>query len=148
MPKSDRRRMESSQEPETITFLHVEKLSAAALFIRLHISACKKLASKCGFACVCLCVTVNKKQCLSMEPHGAEPCQHSQPQLPAAAPMLSQNPQGRKLAKYSAFLSCPFQGNVLLPRISPHKPLNTSASTANGLQQCEGNIYNYPWFIQ
>lgn len=84
-----------------------------------------------------------------MEPHGAEPCQHSQPQLPVAAPTLSHDPAlGRERAKYSAFLSCPFQGKVLLSRISPHKPLNASASTANGLQRCEGNIYNYPWFIQ
>lgn len=84
-----------------------------------------------------------------MEPHGAESCQHSQPQLPVAAPMLSHDPAlGRKLAKYSTFLSCPFQGKVLLSRISPHKPLNTSASTANGLQQSEGNIYNYPSFVQ
>lgn len=135
---------------EVITFCLVEKLRAALLFICLHISAaCKKLAGKRMFACVCLCVTVNKKPCFSTEPHGAERCQHSQPQLPMAAPMLSHDPAlGRKLAKYSAFLSCPFQGKVLLSRISPHKPLNTSASTANGLQRCEGNIYNYPRFIQ
>lgn len=138
------------REPQMINFFLAEKLRSAPLVIRLYISAaCKKLASKCMFACVCPCVTVNKKQCFSVEPHGAEPCQHSQPQLPMAAPTLSHDPAlGRKLAKYSAFLSCPFQGKVLLSRISPHKPLNTSASTANGLQQCEGNIYNYPWFIQ
>lgn len=84
-----------------------------------------------------------------MEPHGAESCQHSRPQLPAAAPMLSHDPTpGRELAKYFAFLSRSFQGKVLLSRISPHKPLNTSASTANGLQQSEGNIYNYTCYLQ
>lgn len=95
-----------------ITFFHVKKLRVAALFIFLRVSAaCIKLASKCMFAYVCPCVTVNKKQCLPMEPHGAEPCQHSQPQLPVAAPMLSHDPTlGRKLAKYFAFLSCSFQG--------------------------------------
>lgn len=138
------------RKPQTITFFLVEKLRSAPLFICLHLfAASKKLASKCMFACVCPCATVNKKQCFSMEPHGAEPCQHSQLQLPMAAPMLSHDPAlGRKLTKYSAFLSCPFQGKVLLSRISPHKPLNTSASTANGLQQREGNICNYPCFIQ
>lgn len=39
------------------------------------------------------------------------------------------------LPKYIAFLSCSIQGKVLLSCISPHKPLNTSASTADGLQE-------------
>lgn len=112
-------------------------------------TACRKLASKCMFACVCPCVTVNKKECFSIEPQGAEPCQHSQPQLPMPAPVVPHDPTpGRIPAKYSAFLSCCFQGKLLLSRISPHKPLNTNASTVNGLQQCEGNICNYPCFIQ
>lgn len=138
------------ENDKMITIFLVWELWVAALFLYLQISAaCIKLACKCVFAYVCLCVTVNKKQCLSMEPHGANPCQHSQPQLPVAARMLSHDPTlGSKLAKYCAFLSCSFQGKVLLSPISPHKPLNTGASTVNGLQRCEGNIYNYPRFIQ
>lgn len=55
---------------------------------------------------------------------------------------------GREPAKYFAFLCCSFQGKVLLSRISPHKPLNTSVSTANGLRRSEGNIYNYTCYLQ
>lgn len=83
-----------------------------------------------------------------MEPHGAETCQHSQLQFPMPAPMLSHDPAlGRKQAKHCAFLSCCFQGKLLLSCILPHKHLNTSASTANRLQRCGGNVYNYPWFV-
>lgn len=131
-------------------FFLFEKQSAAPPFTSLHISAaCKTLACKCVFTCVCLCVTVSKKQCFSTEPHGAEPCQHSRPQLPAPAPVLSHEPAaGIELAKYSALLSWLFLGKLLLSQVSPHKPLNTSSSTANGLQQCEGNVYNYTWIVQ
>lgn len=153
MPEFDRYGVWSSWESlKWLECFLVEKLYLYSNASRYLLSVCckkKKLASKCMFACVCPCVTVNKKQCFSMEPHGAEACQHSQPQLPMLAPMVSHDPAlGRKRAKYAAFLSCLFQGKWLLSRMSPHKPLNTSASTANGLQRCEGNIYNYPWFIQ
>lgn len=80
---------------------------------------------------VCMFVTVNKAQCFPTEPQGAESCQHSSPQLPLPALMQSSRP----------LTPTPV---ALLSRISPHKPLNTSASTANGLQQPEGNICNYP----
>lgn len=102
----------------------------------------------CIFICVRLCVTVNKKQCFSIEPLGEKPCQHSQPQLKKPAPMLHHDPALRKeQASYSAFLSYPFQGKLLLSCISPHKPLNTSASTVNRLQQSKGTVYNYSGFL-
>lgn len=77
------------------------------------------------FACVCPCVTVNKKQCLSREPHGAEACQHSQPQLPVAAPMLSHDPAlGRELAKILRFpLLPPFRAKF---SVLASRPINLS----------------------
>lgn len=152
MSMFDRCRMELTWE--SLKWLHFSCWKSTLLFIIcLHISAAlRNLASNCMFACACACapcVTVNKKQCYSMEPHGAETCQHSQLQFPMPAPMLSHDlALGRKLAKHCAFLSCCFQGKLLLSRIFSHKHLNISASAANRLQQCEGNVYNYPWFVQ
>lgn len=42
---------------------------------------CETFASGSVFTCVCLRAAANKKSCCSLDPDGAEPCQHSQPQL-------------------------------------------------------------------
>jgi len=83
-----------------------------------------------------------------MEPHGAQSCQHSKPPLQTPASMLLQAPApSGEHANFPAFFSYPFHGKLLLSRISPHKPLNTSPSTVNGLQQREGSIYNDPGLV-
>lgn len=98
-----------------------------------YVSTCaRKLIS-----CACLRLTGDKKQRLLMEPHRAKACQRSQPQLPAAVP---KQPPRSTSQKSFTFLSCAVQGKVLPSCVSPHKPLNTST----GLQQREGDVYNYP----
>lgn len=79
-----------------------------------------------------------------MEQNPVSTQSHSSGCLPLRCPTIPLQWASKPAARLS--FPPPFHGTSLRSRFSPHKPLNTSASAANGLQQCKGNIYNYSLF--